>query len=155
MIGLLVRPQTQRERNVVRFPAAVCGEKRCVATLKTAVWQISRPPPGVAPVYLKKLSSFNERGSYNLTSNIGCELKVPKQSSRPLGTGPSHVLAPHALSNTLPSAIRSIWSVQGFKQSLKTFWCRLAFVQWTNSCTVIAIFYFHFLWVHCLLCFVC
>ena len=37
MIGLFVRPQTQRERNVVRFSAAVCGEERCVTTLKTAV----------------------------------------------------------------------------------------------------------------------
>ena len=27
MIGLFVRPQTQRERNVVRFSAAVCGEE--------------------------------------------------------------------------------------------------------------------------------
>ena len=32
MIGLFVGPQTQRERNVVRFSAAVCGEKRCVTT---------------------------------------------------------------------------------------------------------------------------
>ena len=39
MIGLFVRPQTQRERNVVRFSAAVSGEERCVTTLKTAVWQ--------------------------------------------------------------------------------------------------------------------
>ena len=37
MIGLFVRPQTQRERNVVRFSAAVCREERCVTTLKTAV----------------------------------------------------------------------------------------------------------------------
>ena len=39
MIGLFVRPQTQRERNVVRFSAAVSGEERCVTTLKTAVQQ--------------------------------------------------------------------------------------------------------------------
>ena len=39
MIGLFVRPQTQRERNVVRFSAAVDGEERCVTTLKTAVYQ--------------------------------------------------------------------------------------------------------------------
>ena len=38
-IGLFVRPQTQRERNVVQFSAAVCEEERCVTTLKTAVQQ--------------------------------------------------------------------------------------------------------------------
>ena len=44
MIGLFVRPQTQRERNVVRFSAAISGEERCVMTLKTA--QISPYPRG-------------------------------------------------------------------------------------------------------------
>ena len=29
MIGLFIRPQTQRERNVVRFSAAISGEERC------------------------------------------------------------------------------------------------------------------------------
>ena len=42
MIGLFIRPQTQRERNVVRFSAAVSGEERCVTTLKTAVQQTRR-----------------------------------------------------------------------------------------------------------------
>ena len=37
MIGLFVRPQIQRERNVVWFSAAVSEEERCVTTLKTAV----------------------------------------------------------------------------------------------------------------------
>ena len=41
MIGLFVRPQTQRERNVVRFSAAVSREERCMMTLKTAVQQTS------------------------------------------------------------------------------------------------------------------
>ena len=39
MIGLFVRPQTQRERNVVRFSAAVSREECCMMTLKTAVQQ--------------------------------------------------------------------------------------------------------------------
>ena len=29
MIGLFIRPQTQRERNVVRFSAAISGKERC------------------------------------------------------------------------------------------------------------------------------
>ena len=29
MIGLFIRPQTQRERNVVRFSAAISGEEHC------------------------------------------------------------------------------------------------------------------------------
>ena len=32
---------------------------------------------GVAPVYLKKLPSFKESGSYNLRSKLSCEFKVP------------------------------------------------------------------------------
>ena len=40
MIGLFVRPQTQRERNVVRFSEAVCEEERCVTILKTAVCRL-------------------------------------------------------------------------------------------------------------------
>ena len=42
MIGLFVRPQTQRESNVVRFSAVVSGEERCVTTLKTAVQQTNK-----------------------------------------------------------------------------------------------------------------
>ena len=33
MIGLFVRPQTQRERNVVWFSAAICGKELCVTML--------------------------------------------------------------------------------------------------------------------------
>ena len=41
--GLFVRPQAQRERNVVRFSVAVSGKERCLTTLKTAVQQTSFP----------------------------------------------------------------------------------------------------------------
>ena len=39
MIGLFVRPQTQRERNVVLFSAAFCGEERnlCNGTKNSCV----------------------------------------------------------------------------------------------------------------------
>ena len=36
MIGLFVRPQTQKERNVVWFSAAICGEDHCLTTQRTA-----------------------------------------------------------------------------------------------------------------------
>ena len=39
-----------RERNVVRKKAAVCGEERCVTSLKTAAKETSHPP-----VYNKKV----------------------------------------------------------------------------------------------------
>ena len=39
MFGLFVTPHTEREKNVVRFSAAVSGKERCVTTLKMAVQQ--------------------------------------------------------------------------------------------------------------------
>ena len=36
MIGLFDRPKKQRERNVVRFSAAVRGKERCVTRQRTA-----------------------------------------------------------------------------------------------------------------------
>ena len=92
-----------------------------------------------------------ESGSYNLRSKLNCEFKVPKTKCKTLGDRTFARVGPR-LWSTLPSAIRSIRSLQGFKQALKTFWFRLALAQWTNSCTVIAMFYFHFLQVYCLLC---
>ena len=97
---------------------------------------------GVAPVYVKEASKRS--GSYNLRSKLSCEFKVPKTKWETLG---DRAFARVGLRvwTTLPSAIRSIQSLQGFKQALKTFWFRLAFAQWTNSCKVISMFYFHFL----------
>ena len=97
---------------------------------------------GVAPVYVKEASKRS--GSYNLRSKLSCEFKVPKTKWETLG---DRAFASVGLRvwTTLPSAIRSIQSLQGFKQALKTFWFRLAFAQWTTSCKVIAMFYFHFL----------
>ena len=97
---------------------------------------------GVAPVYLKEASKRS--GSYNLRSKLSCEFKVPKTKWETLGDRAFARVGLRVWS-TLPSAIRSIQSLQGFKQALKTFWFRLAFAQRTNSCKVIAMFYFHFL----------
>ena len=36
MIGCFDLPQTQRERHAVRMEAAICGEQRCVTTLRKA-----------------------------------------------------------------------------------------------------------------------
>ena len=38
-IGLFARPQTQKERNMIRFSAALCGKEHRVTTLKTALQQ--------------------------------------------------------------------------------------------------------------------
>ena len=97
---------------------------------------------GVAPVYVKEASKRS--GSYNLRSKLSCEFKVPKTKWETLGDRAFARVGLRVWS-TLPSAIRSIQSLQGFKQALKTFWFRLAFAQWTNSCKVISMFYFHFL----------
>ena len=97
---------------------------------------------GVAPVYVKEASKRS--GSYNLRSKLSCEFKVPKTKWETLGDRAFARVGLRVWS-TFPSAIRSIQSLQGFKQALKTFWFRLAFAQWTTSCKVIAMFYFHFL----------
>ena len=99
---------------------------------------------GVAPIYLKKLPSFKESGSYNLRFKLSCEFKVPKTKCKTLGDR-AFARVGSLLWNTLPWGIRRIRSLQGFKQVLKTFWFLLAFSQWTNSCTMIGMFYFHFL----------
>ena len=77
-------------------------------------------------VYLKKLQSFKESGTYSIRSKTSCELKVPKTKHKTLGNRAFTRVGP-SLWNTLPSAIRNIRSVQGFKQVLKTFLFRLAF----------------------------
>ena len=72
--------------------------------------------------------SFKESGSYNLRSNSSCEFKVPKTKCKTLGDK-AFARVGLSLWNTLPFVIRSIRSVQGFKQA-----------QWTNLCTVIVVF---------------
>ena len=71
--------------------------------------------------------SFKESGSYNLRSNSSCEFKVPKTKCT-LGDK-AFARVGLSLWNTLPLVIRSIRSVQGFKQA-----------QWTNLCTVIVVY---------------
>ena len=108
------------------------------------VLPVHRALVGIGPVYLKKFLSFKESGPYNLRSNASCELKVPKTKCETHGDRAfSHLLAPHCGKRSLQ--LSGVSSVQGFKQALKTFWFRLAFAQWTNWRTVIAMFYFHFL----------
>ena len=81
----------------------------------------------------EKLLSFKESGPYNLRSNTSYETKVPPPPPKKKWRQGFHSCWP-------PSATRSIRSVQGFGQALKTFLFRLAFAQWTNSCTVVAVF---------------
>ena len=78
---------------------------------------------GVAFVYLKKFLSFNESASYNLLrSNTTYELKVPKTKCKTFGDRAFARVGP-SLWNILPSAIRSIRGVQGFKQARKPTHC--------------------------------
>ena len=103
----------------------------------------------VAPVIPKlKLLSFKESGSYNWRSNTSHELKVSKTKCKTLGDRAFVRVGPSPW-NPFPLAIGSNRSAQGFKQALKTFLFRLAFAQWTNSCTVIAVFCFIFIFSKC------
>ena len=59
-----------------------------------------------------------ESGSYNLRSKLNCEFKVPKTKCKTLGDRTFARVGPR-LWSTLPWAIRSIRSLQGFKQGSK------------------------------------
>ena len=64
-------------------------------------------------------------------------------------------VGPASLWNTLPSDIRSIQSVQGFKQAQKTFLFGLAFAQWTNYTVVYSdCRVFIFIFSKCTVCYV-
>ena len=107
----------------------------------------------VAPVYLKKLLSFKESSSYNWRSNSSCKLKVPpKKVQDPWGQGlracwPLTVEPFCFIYQEYPECSR-------FQAGSKDLFFRLAFAQWTNSCTVIAVFCFTFIFSKCTVCYV-
>ena len=83
------------------------------------------PPSSLwcCPCLLKEVSK--ESGSYNLRSKLSCEFKVHPKNCKTLVDRAFARVDPR-LWSTLPSAIRSIRSLQGFKQALKI---RLAFAR--------------------------
>ena len=107
----------------------------------------------VAPVYLKKLLSYKESSSYNWRSNTSCKLKVPPKKCKTLGDRAFVRVGPSPW-NPFALSIRSIRSVQGFKQALKTFFfvwhlpSELIRVQWLR-CFVLLSFSLSALSVMC------
>ena len=97
---------------------ATCNIQQCCVRLHRALRIHS----------LSSLWCFPCLGSYNLRFITSFELKVPKTKCKTLGDRTFACLGP-SLWSTLPSAIRSIRSVQGLKQALKTFLFPLAFAQ--------------------------
>ena len=103
--------------------------------------------------YLKKLLSFKESGSYNWRSNTSHELKVSKTKCKTLGDRAFVRVGPSPW-NPFALSIRSIRSVQGFKQALKTFFfvwhlpSELIRVQWLR-CFVLLSFSLSALSVMC------
>ena len=105
-------------------------------------------PIQIRQEYFIKLVKYTFQGGLFIQFKIQYQLRIkgPKiKCIKTLGHRTFARIGPASLWNTLPSDIRSIQSVQGFKQVLKTFLFRLALAQWTNSCTVIAVFLFYFL----------
>ena len=89
---------------------ATCNIQQCCVCLH-----------GVLRIHsLSSLCCFPCLGSYNLRFITSLELKVPKTKRKTLGDRAFACLGP-SLWSTLPSAIRSIRSVLGLNQALKTF----------------------------------
>ena len=104
-------------------------------------------PIQIRQEYFIKLVKYTFQGGLFIQFKIQYQLRIkgPKiKCIKTLGHRTFARVGPASLWNTLPSDIRSIQSVQGFKQVLKTFLFRLAFAQWTNPCTVNAVFLFSF-----------
>ena len=94
---------------------------------------------GVAPVYLKKFLSFKESASYNLLrSNTTYELKVPKTTCKTFG---DRVFARVGPPLNLEHSSFRYKEYPGLESRPVVF--RFTFAQWANSCTVIAVLYFH------------
>ena len=92
------------ERDGVQVSYNVLFHKRSLVENKFSIARIT------------EFLSFKESGSYNLRSNSSCEFKVPKTKCKTLGDKSFARVGP-SLWNTLPLIIRSIRSVQGFKQA--------------------------------------
>ena len=96
--------------------------------------------------YFIELLKYKFQGGWFIQFKIQYQLRIKSPKAKCVKTLGDRTLAhvSQSLWNSHPSSIRSIQSNQGFKQALKTFLFRLAFPQWTNSCTVIAVFIFSF-----------
>ena len=83
---------------------------------------------GLAPSYLSDFISIRKQSSYNLRSNNELLLVPPPVSFRPaLGSSTFFYAAPVEW-NSLPSSIRHITSLATFKEHLKTYFYRKAFL---------------------------
>ena len=104
-------------------------------------------PIQIGQEYFFELLKYKFQGGLFIQFKIQYQLRIKGPKAKHIKTLGHRTFARVGLAslwNTLPSDIRSIQSVQGFKQALTTFLFRLAFPQWTNSCTVIAVFLFSF-----------
>ena len=80
---------------------------------------------GLAPSYLSELVNVRCLDR-TLRSSGGLVLDVPKSRTKTFGDRAFSVAAPR-LWNELPAHLRSTWTVEGFKQDLKTHYCDIAF----------------------------
>ena len=83
---------------------------------------------GLAPSYLSDLISIRKQSSYNLRSNNELLLVPPPVSFRPTLGGRTFSYAAPVEWNSLPSSIRHITSLATFKEHLKTYFYRKAFL---------------------------
>ena len=82
---------------------------------------------GLAPEYISKLLVIKRKSSYNLRSYSGILLEPPRgKMLATLGECAFQAAAPH-LWNELPLQLRTIGSVEIFKNSIKTFLFRQSF----------------------------
>ena len=82
---------------------------------------------GLAPVYISNLLVIKRKSSYNIRSNSGILLEPPRgKMLSTLGERAFQAAAPH-LWNELPLKLRTIESVEIFKNSIKTFLFRQFF----------------------------
>ena len=83
---------------------------------------------GLAPSYLSDLISIRKQSSYNLRPNDELLLVPPPVSFRPTLGGRTFSYAAPVEWNSLPSSIRHITSLATFKEHLKTYFYRKAFL---------------------------
>ena len=82
---------------------------------------------GLAPEYINNLLVIKRKSSYNLRSNSGILLEPPRgKLLATLGERAFQAAAPH-LWNELALQLRTIGSVETFKNSIKTFLFRQSF----------------------------
>ena len=82
---------------------------------------------GLAPAYISNLLVIKRKSSYNIRSNSSILLEPPRgKMLATLGERAFQAAAPH-LWNELPLQLRTVGSVETFKNSIKTFLFRRSF----------------------------